>query len=80
MSLRHSEFGDIFAARVYGNNLQSDNRENYEFASAYKDVGLELEKKEKDTKMDSKAPNYYYPIIEKLEKWIIIKRSKIGTM
>ena len=98
MSLRHSEFGDIFAARVYGNNLQSDNRENYEFASAYKDVlklvnqgkkgvilysevvtgydpytigaiasenetveqlGLELEKKEKDTKMDSKAPNYY---------------------
>ena len=119
MSLRHSEFGDIFAAHVYGNNLQSDNRENYEFASAYKDVlklvnqgkkgvilysevvtgydpytigaiasenetveqlGLELEKKEKDTKMDSKAPNYYYPIIEKLEKWIIIKRSKIGTM
>ena len=42
--------------------------------------GSELEKKEKDTKMDSKAPNYYYPIIEKLEKWIIIKRSKIGTM
>ena len=59
MSLRHSEFGDIFAAHVYGNNLQSDNRENYEFASAYKDVGLELEKKEKDTKMDSKPPNYY---------------------
>ena len=76
----HRSLGDIFAEHVYGNNLQSDNRENYEFASAYKDVGLELEKKEKDTKMDSKAPNYYYPIIEKLEKWIIIKRSKIGTM
>jgi hypothetical protein len=38
VSLRHSEFGNIFAAHVYGNNLQSDNREDYEFASAYKDV------------------------------------------
>ena len=38
MSLRHSEFGDIFAVYVYGNNLQSDNRENYEFASAYKEI------------------------------------------
>ena len=27
-------------------------------------LGLELEKKEKDTKIDSKAPNYYYRIVE----------------
>ena len=117
MSLRHSEFGDIFAARVYGNNLQSDNRENYEFASAYKDVvklvnqgkkgvilysevvtgydpytigaiasenetveqlGLELEKKEKDTKMDSKAPNYYYQIIEEARKMDYNKKNEDG--
>jgi len=25
VSLRHSEFGDIYAAHKYGNNLQSDN-------------------------------------------------------
>jgi hypothetical protein len=27
-------------------------------------LGSELEKKEKDTKIDSKAPNYYYRIVE----------------
>lgn len=31
-------------------------------------LGLELEKKEKYTEMDSKAPNYYYQIIEEARK------------
>jgi hypothetical protein len=31
-------------------------------------LGSELEKKEKDTKIDSKAPNYYYQIVEEARK------------
>jgi hypothetical protein len=38
VSLSHSEFGDIFAAHVYENNLRSYNLENYEFGSAFKDA------------------------------------------
>ncbi len=37
VSLSHSEFGDIFAAHVYENNLR-DTREIYEFGSAFKDA------------------------------------------
>jgi hypothetical protein len=37
VSLSHSEFGDIFTAHVYENNLR-DTRENYEFGSAFKDA------------------------------------------
>jgi len=36
VSLSHSEFGDIFAAHVYENNLRSNNREDYECDSAFK--------------------------------------------
>jgi hypothetical protein len=38
VGLSHSEFGDIFAAHVFENNLRSDNQENYEFGSAFKDA------------------------------------------
>jgi hypothetical protein len=38
VGLSHSEFGDIFAAQVFENNLRSDNQENYEFGSAFKDA------------------------------------------
>ena len=38
VSLSHSEFGDIFGAHVFENNLRSDNQENYEFGSAFKDA------------------------------------------
>jgi hypothetical protein len=31
-------------------------------------LGSELEKKEKDNKMDSKAPDYYYRIVEEARK------------
>jgi hemerythrin superfamily protein len=31
-------------------------------------LGSELEEKEKDNKIDSKAPNYYYLIIEEARK------------
>jgi hemerythrin superfamily protein len=31
-------------------------------------LGSELEKKEKDDKMDSKAPDYYYRIVEEARK------------
>ena len=107
VSLSHSEFGDIFAAHVYENNLRRYNLENYEFGSGFKDavklvnrgkkgvilysevvtghqpytigaiaseketvekLGSELEEKEKDNKIDSKAPNYYYRIIEEARK------------
>jgi len=33
-----------------------------------KKLGSELEEKEKDNKIDSKAPNYYYRIIEEARK------------
>ena len=39
-------------------------------------LGLELENKEKDTKMDSKAPKYYYPIVEDARKMDYNKKNE----
>jgi hypothetical protein len=117
VSLSHSEFGDIFAAHVFENNLRSDDQENYEFGSAFKDAvklvnqgkkgvilysevitgycqytigaiaseketveqsGSELEKKEKDTHIDSKAPNYYYRIVEEARTMEYNKKNEDG--
>jgi hypothetical protein len=41
-------------------------------------LGLELEKKEKDTEMDSKAPNYYYQSIEEARKMDYNKKNEHG--
>lgn len=38
--------------------------------------GLELEKKGKDTKIDSKAPNYYYPIMKEARKMDYNKKNE----
>jgi hypothetical protein len=117
VNLSHGEFGDIFAAHVYENNLRSANRENYEFGSASKDavklvnqgqkgvifysevmtgfdsytigaitseketveqLGSELEKKEKDTKIDSKTPGYHYRIVEEARKMSYNEKDKDG--
>jgi hypothetical protein len=40
--------------------------------------GLELEKKEKDTKIDSKAPNYFYRIVEEARKMGYNKKNEDG--
>jgi len=39
-------------------------------------LGSELEKKEKDTKIDSKAPNYYYRIVEEARKMDYSKKNE----
>ena len=41
-------------------------------------LGLELEKKEKDTKIDSKSPNYYYRIVEEARKMDYNKKNEDG--
>jgi hypothetical protein len=40
--------------------------------------GLELEKKDKDTKIDSKAPNYYYRIVEEARKMDYNRKNEDG--
>ena len=41
-------------------------------------LGSELEKKEKDTNIDSKAPNYYYQIVEAARKMDFNKKNEDG--
>ncbi len=41
-------------------------------------LGSELEKKEKDTHIDSKAPNYYYRIVEEARTMDYNKKNEDG--